>query len=69
MEITIMGKGHRDNHAARLKRGNVAFDKKKVRRAGAKKVREKKCPACGSPCREEKRVAGVCPNCAVKIGL
>ena len=53
-----MGKGHRDNHAARLKRGAVAFEKKAERR-----MPEIKCNQCGRPCREIKLVAGLCPVC------
>jgi hypothetical protein len=53
-----MGKGHRDNHAARKKRGPAAFEKKASRRAP-----ESKCNMCGRSCRAEKLSAGLCPNC------
>lgn len=53
-----MGKGHRDNHAARLKRGDVAFQKKAERREP-----ESKCTLCGRTCRESKLEAGLCPIC------
>jgi hypothetical protein len=41
-----MGKGHRDNHRARLKRGPEAFQKKTERRAEPRKF---KCNTCGIP--------------------
>lgn len=53
-----MGKGHRDNHQARLKRGPVAFKKKAARRAEPKKV---KCNLCGTPSRKIEK--GLCPKC------
>lgn len=53
-----MGKGHRDNHAARVKRGSEAFAKKAERREP-----ESRCNVCMRPCREKKLVAGVCPIC------
>jgi rubrerythrin len=56
-----MGKGHRDNHAARVKRGKVAFDKKAERREP-----EFKCNLCGRICREVKLVAGICPVCVAR---
>jgi hypothetical protein len=55
-----MGKGHRDNHRARKKRGNVAFAKKAERRAPDLD----KCSVCGNRCRQVKQIAGACPNCA-----
>ena len=54
-----MGKGHRDNHKARKKRGNVAFDKKKKRRTHDRV----KCNLCGTITRPTKIVAGLCPIC------
>ncbi len=54
-----MGKGHGDNHRARLKRGNVAFDKKTKRRT----YKRKKCNLCGTITRPTKIVAGLCPLC------
>lgn len=51
-----MGKGHRDNHAARKKRGPGAFAKKKERRTF-----EPKCPMCGGPARDLS--AGICIGC------
>jgi len=53
-----MGKGHRDNHAARVKRGPEAFAKKAERREP-----ESKCNRCGTVCREKKLQAGLCPMC------
>lgn len=53
-----MGKAHRDNHKARLKRGLVAFDKKAERREP-----KSKCNLCGNDCREIKLIAGICPKC------
>jgi Zn finger protein HypA/HybF involved in hydrogenase expression len=53
-----MSKGYRDNHAARVKRGKVALDKKAERREP-----ESKCSLCGRVCREQKLVAGLCPVC------
>lgn len=55
-----MGKGHRDNHAARMKRGPEAFEKKAERRAPAAKT---KCNICGTPTRPAKLEAGLCPPC------
>ncbi len=55
-----MGKSHRDNHAARKKRGNVAFEKKAKRRAASKKP---KCNLCGSRTRPKNLVAGICARC------
>lgn len=57
-----MSKGHRDNHAARVKRGPEAFKKKAERRQ-----HEPKCNVCGRPCRESKLVAGACPICYKNI--
>jgi hypothetical protein len=42
-----MGKGHRDNHAARVKRGDSAFAKKRKRRAAVRKRTRAKCPIHG----------------------
>ena len=53
-----MGKGHRDNHAARLKRGPSAFEKKAERREP-----ESRCNLCGRPCRSSKLEDGLCPMC------
>lgn len=55
-----MGKGHRDNHAARVKRGSVAFEKKKARRADGSKIA---CNLCGTVTRKTKLVGGLCPRC------
>lgn len=55
-----MGKGHRDNHAARKKRGPVAFQKKAERRA---KPPKPKCNLCGTPTRPKKLLGGLCPRC------
>jgi hypothetical protein len=53
-----MGKGHRDNHAARKNRGPAAFAKKAKRRKP-----QPKCNLCGGPCRGSKLVGGLCPYC------
>jgi hypothetical protein len=55
-----MGKGHRDNYAARKKRGPEAFAKKAARRAPDNKV---KCNLCGTPTRPHKLQGGLCPPC------
>lgn len=57
-ERVKMGKGHRDNHAARVKRGPVAFEKKAKRREP-----EIRCNLCFTPCREKKLIGGLCPRC------
>jgi hypothetical protein len=53
-----MGKGHRDNHAARVKRGPAAFDKKAERREPVSR-----CNLCGRECRASKLQGGLCPIC------
>ena len=53
-----MGKGHRDNHEARKKRGSVAFEKKAERREP-----ELRCNLCGNKCRLTKMRGGLCPYC------
>jgi rubrerythrin len=53
-----MSKGHRDNHAARKKRGSVAFSKKAERRKPVTK-----CNLCGQVCRSHKLNSGLCPIC------
>lgn len=55
-----MSKSHRDNHAARVKRGPEAFAKKAERRAEGSKV---KCNRCGRDVRATRVVAGLCPIC------
>lgn len=59
---TIIGKGHKDNHKARLKRGSAAFEKKASRRK-----KESKCSICGGKCRKSKLVLDTCPICLKKI--
>ena len=54
-----MGKGHRDNHKARKKRGPVAFKKKAKRRS---EIRVK-CNICGTRSRKETLDGGLCPPC------
>ena len=58
-----MGKGHRDNHAARMKRGPAAFKKKAKRRAND--AGHKKCMICGWASRitSWEKNAGICPHC------
>lgn len=51
-----MSKGHRDNHAARMKRGRVAFEKKAKRR-----THSQICPLCGNPARNLQ--LGICEGC------
>jgi hypothetical protein len=53
-----MGKGHRDNHAARVKRGPDAFAKKAQRRAPGRP----KCAVCGTAVR--RLTYGLCAKCA-----
>lgn len=53
-----MGKGHKDNHEARVKRGSVAFEKKAKRR-----ILPSKCNLCGGKCRPTKLQGGLCPRC------
>lgn len=54
-----MGKGHRDNHAARVKRGSQAFQKKAKRRKAVHR-----CIECGARCRPQKLQQGLfCPRC------
>ncbi len=53
-----MGKGHRDNHKARKKRGKVAFDKKNERRKFISR-----CYCCHTECRPKKLVDKLCPRC------
>ena len=60
-----MGKGHRDNHRARKKRGSIAFDKKKARRS----ARAPRCNHCGTKCRKIKQVHGLCPKCCESMGV
>lgn len=58
-----MGKGHRDNHAARVKRGTVAFQKKAQRRAYTPK-----CQICGTVCRASVlNENGICPKCVSRL--
>jgi rubrerythrin len=59
-----MGKGHRDNHKARKKRGPEAFAKKAERRAEPNKI---KCNTCGTRTRPEKLVGGNCPICVQRF--
>ncbi len=54
-----MGKGHKDNHKARVKRGSVAFEKKAERR-NKKRIA---CNLCGTVTRPGKLLAGICPVC------
>jgi hypothetical protein len=56
-----MGKGHRDNHKARKKRGKVAFDKKAKRRALP--LNKGKCNICGNVCRKIKMKGDLCSKC------
>jgi len=62
-----MGKSHRDNHAARKKRGPEAFAKKAERRAAD--IGHKKCLACGTNTRVSKLEDGLCPVCRGRLGL
>ena len=60
-----MSKGHRDNHAARLKRGSVAFAKKEKRR----RVIQIPCNVCGTRSRPSVLVGGFCPPCISKANV
>jgi hypothetical protein len=62
-----MGKSHRDNHAARKKRGPEAFAKKAERRTPGPNRR--KCRVCGTQTRITKLTAGICPLCAAGLGV
>ena len=55
----IMGKSHRDNHKARLKRGMPAFKKKFKRRHPVRVA----CNICGTVTRRSKLAGGICPLC------
>lgn len=55
-----MGKGHRDNHAARVKRGPAAFAKKAKRRASSRI----QCNICGTNSRPVMILGGLCPRCS-----
>jgi hypothetical protein len=62
-----MGKGHRDNHKARLKRGTVAFEKKKKRRA--LDYYHLRCITCGGVYKRIKIISGLCPICRKRMGI
>lgn len=62
-----MGKSHRDNHAARVKRGPIAFKKKAIRRAIDE--RRIKCTVCGTLVRTAKLEDIMCPPCRSRLGL
>lgn len=57
-----MGKSHRDNHKARLKRGKKAFKKKEERRPSGTQ-----CARCGAKARPDKIVEGWCLECRRKF--
>ena len=59
-----MGKGHRDNHNARKKRGQVAFDKKNNRRKFVSR-----CHCCHAECRPKKLADKLCPLCRIAMNL
>ncbi|MCQ9208601.1 MAG: hypothetical protein NG712_04400 [Omnitrophica bacterium] len=58
-----MGKGHRDNHNARQKRGKKAFAKKTTRQKARADGDRNKCKVCGRKCRKKKLTLGACPIC------
>lgn len=58
MKRKIMGKGHRDNHRARIKIDKAAFDKKHKRR----NPNRRKCILCGTETRLHVLTDGVCPK-------
>jgi len=60
-----MGKGHRDNHKARVSRGDAAFKKKAKRRSPDKTP----CNLCGTKSRPSVLEGGLCPICLNKSGL
>jgi rubrerythrin len=62
-----MGKGHRDNTAARKKRGPAAFAKKAARRAPDE--RRAKCRVCGTLARVARLEDRMCPPCRARLGL
>jgi hypothetical protein len=55
----FMGKGHRDNHKARVKIGAKAFQKKEKRRS----IDKIPCNICGTKTRPQKISGGLCPLC------
>jgi hypothetical protein len=57
-----MGKGHRDNHAARVKRGPEAFAKKARRRHPDRT----QCLRCGTLTRTTRLTGGLCLACLKK---
>lgn len=59
--VDHMGKGHRDNHQARKKIGDVAFKKKADRRAP-----QMKCSICGTPIRFSNEY-GQCKACEARL--
>lgn len=61
-----MGKGHRDNHAARKKRGPEAFAKKAARRAPPDRP---KCKGCGTASRAAVLEGGICPRCLERVNV
>lgn len=62
-----MGKGHRDNHRARKKRGSTAFAKKAQRRTTGTK--RKRCYLCGTNTRVQNLYEGYCTACQNKLGI
>ena len=60
-----MGKGHRDNHAARVKRGSKAFGLKAERRAVD--PNRAKCRCCGTESRTKVLKDGICPICESRL--
>lgn len=60
-EALKMGKSHRDNHEARMKRGQEAFAKKAERRADPKRP---KCLLCGLQVRPNTLIGGLCVRCS-----
>lgn len=54
-----MSKSHRDNHAARVKRGPVAFEKKAARRNPTRRP----CNLCGTVSRPHALRGGLCAVC------
>jgi len=59
-----MGKSHRDNHAARVKRGPETFAKKAERRAEPDRPKYK---VCGTSCRPKVLTDGICPPCLSRV--
>lgn len=64
-----MGKGHKDNHKARKKRGTAAFALKNERRKAKADTSRRRCRICGTVSRASVLVDKICPLCQKELGL